>query len=252
MSRGLGWVPDGPSFADFALRSSPSLAAYVPEEHSLEPLFPAVLDQGSAGSCVAHAVVAAERAVRARDAAPSAEVPIRNRLVIYYLARRLDNMQGFDEGTRIRNAMRAITKMGAALESAWPYKPERVKDEPPLNVLRLGFDSRNGTYRRIFATGWERVDEVKLAIASGFPVVFGTDVDENFVDGRFAAAYPLSAPVKNIAGGHAMAIMGYRGDHFRVRNSWGISWGDRGDFWMHSSWLAHPMTRDLWALESAR
>ncbi len=29
-------------------------------------------------------------------------------------------------------------------------------------------------------------------------------------------------------GGHAVALVGYTKDRFIVRNSWGLSWGDKG------------------------
>jgi hypothetical protein len=58
--------------------------------------------------------------------------------------------------------------------------------------------------------------------------VFGMNTGESFQgigrDGVYKSAEDPSGP----HGGHAMLIVGYIGNYFVVKNSWGEEWGDKG------------------------
>jgi C1A family cysteine protease len=48
-------------------------------------------------------------------------------------------------------------------------------------------------------------------------------------------------------GRHAMVICGYNGkDAFKVRNSWGTTWGEDGYGWMSEGYIAWHSTKSLW------
>ncbi|MCL2779615.1 MAG: hypothetical protein FWD73_16615, partial [Polyangiaceae bacterium] len=85
---------------------------------------------------------------------------------------------------------------------------------------------------------------VKAALASHIPVRVDALVDSVFGDWKPSKpAVPAPNQLDPTAGGHAMYIIGYTPNGYIVRNSWGTSWGDRGDCIVSPDWL-----RTVWGL----
>jgi C1A family cysteine protease len=85
--------------------------------------------------------------------------------------------------------------------------------------------------------------------------VFGFSVYESFEsdDVALSGLVPLPAAHESMLGGHAVLLVGY--DHerklFKVRNSWGPSWGDGGYFWMPYDYVCDPeLADDFWTLKT--
>lgn len=246
---------------DFA-QISDSLGA-PPASASLRPYVVEVLDQGRLGSCVAQSGFQAVRIshvhqLRHNPHAPLAtDVPeIGSRLFGYYLARAVHHMSAFDSGTHLRTFFEVLNKFGFCPESVWPYDDDKSVARPafmrmpPTRAFRAAFDQRSPThYRRIYGTGAAKIDEVKHAISLGHAVVFGIDVDRDFVDGRFDPTVPLDPTRSSVVGGHAMTVVGYSGDTFDICNSWGTDFGDDGFFAASADFIVE--SRDDWAVESA-
>lgn len=260
----LGWLPDPlkrpgetPDFdADDVLAAAPP----PPPSHSLSALIGNdVLDQGSLGSCVANAGFQAIRIWHRGHNHTAA--PLGSRLFGYWWARAYHDATKQDAGTYIRLFFQAIGKFGFCPEDVWPYKPhDKIRGvpmwqkQPPLAALERGLAQKTKgetlAYRRIYETGSERVQAVMRAVASGHPVVFGTDVPTSF---GASDVFDRPRAGESIAGGHAMLIDGYdqSGARFDVLNSWGRGWGRNGRIWMTAEALTWSATRDLWIVEHA-
>lgn len=256
---GLGYKPDQPKAPgekpDFDARSRIGAAA-IPARASNRNLITSVLNQGGLSSCVAHAVT---QAVRASHVKQGVDHPaLASRLMLYYLARAQLGETELDEGTFIRLAFQSLNKFGFCPETLWPYTDQGPawKTKPALEAFRAAMDQRNSVavptaYYRIYETGRARVDAVKMALAAGHCVAFGTDVSTDFCAGRIGTG-PVSPPNDQpIAGGHAMCIVGYDGDVFDVVNSWGEGWGWAGYWPMTADYLVWGPTEDLWIVEAA-
>jgi hypothetical protein len=120
----------------------------------------------------------------------------------------------------------------------------------------LAHDQRNKggntIYRRIYDGGYDRVDRIKACNANGKLVVFGTDVDRNFVNNKIDPTMPLAPPRSNIAGGHCMVVVGYLpGDIFIIGNSYGSGWGNGGFCLFGADYMTDLITRDLWMVDKA-
>ena len=242
----LGYRPDPPKTTDFPASELLAAAPPPPPSASLKHLVVEVLDQGAHSSCVAHAILQAVRC--SHRAQGIAQPELGSRLFGYYLSRAYHHDTANDSGTYLRLFFQALNKFGFCPESIWPYDKD-FSDMPPQSAFRAAFDQASPTvYRRIDATGADRLDAIKRAIAGGFPVCFGTDVDSAFCSNQLAE--PVRPPTANIAGGHAMMVGGYDGDTFEVVNSWG-SWGDAGWVKLSGDYLAWDGTRDLWIVEKA-
>ena len=60
---------------------------------------------------------------------------------------------------------------------------------------------------------------------------------------------PYPAPNEELLGGHAILVVGYDDSiqRFICQNSWGISWGDKGFFYMPYSYFSNAnLADDFW------
>ena len=82
-----------------------------------------------------------------------------------------------------------------------------------------------------FAVDPKRIDDVKGQLALGNPVIFGMQVGKKFEEHRGKGIYKGDPKTDS---GHAMTVVGYddRRQAFRIINSWGTLWGDKGFGWI--------------------
>ncbi|MDP8979850.1 MAG: C1 family peptidase [Acidobacteriota bacterium] len=82
------------------------------------------------------------------------------------------------------------------------------------------------------------LDDVKKVLSAGCPVHVAMNTGSSFSevgrDGQFNAA---EAP-SGMHGRHAMLIVGYTGNFFIVKNSWGADWGEKGYCYIPKNVLA--------------
>lgn len=253
--RALGYRPDPPKAAgekaDFDARSR-FRAAAIPARASNRSLITSVLDQGGIGSCVAHAVL---QAVRASHVRQGVDAPaLGSRLMLYYLARAQLGETDIDGGTFLRLAFQSLNKFGFCPETLWPYADhgDAWKTKPALAAFRAAYDQRAASlvptgYYRIYDTGAQRVAAVKMAIAAGHLVAFGSDVSDLFCAGDFVD--PFDPTVGTIVGGHAQAAHSYDENGVDIVNSWGPNWHGTGHW--KATWDCVQRWEDLWIVEAA-
>ena len=241
--KGLGWLPNDDDTRDLSMHRL-ALAESPPVRASLEHFLPGILDQGATSSCVAQALAGALRIAHAVRGEP---IELVSRLYLYSNARHYTGDERRDDGTYPRNAMRGLVKYGAPPESEWPFLARMVNQAPSWNAYRAGFDARGPrAYYWIQSSGNARLNDVRRAIASGYPVTFGMRVDDAFLDP--GGGFVVDAPSGPMVGGHAMFLIGYEGELFRVVNSWGSGWRDGGRCWVTSEVVAACMS-DLGVIE---
>jgi hypothetical protein len=177
------------------------------------------LDQGQTPECTgfsaAHDLSASPSALSHVDAGLAHQ--------IYLEARRDDEWPGEDyEGSSVLGATRALSELGFS-----------------------------GEYRWAGAGGSEPGEDVALALSHVGPVVFGTD----FTDDMFDLVNGVWVPTGGVAGGHAYASRWVAASKTAQKrhgvaprandtliggpNSWGTSWGARGEWAM---WLSDMRT----------
>ena len=86
-------------------------------------------------------------------------------------------------------------------------------------------------------------------------VVIGVTLYESFESAKVAKTGMMPMPdlkTEQMIGGHCMYICGY-GQHkgyFTVRNSWGTSFGDKGDLFMPEAYLGSALYgSDYWLVK---
>ncbi len=89
------------------------------------------------------------------------------------------------------------------------------------------------------------IESIKKVLAyHEVPLVMRISVDESFFGLSGAEVWNFTGP---FLGGHAALITGYDNvkQAFKIKNSWGLEWGDRGYGWIGYDSFLHPETRPL-------
>lgn len=260
-ARGFGWKKDvdDPRDAQFSARKLFGAIRAAAPEATLEEYLLNVLDQGGTSTCVGHGVGTA-LITRLRKMGQEHEDVSRLAIWDFAVAAEKGKDQPFvDQGCFIRDAMRGCRDQGIPPLSAWPpviaggYTKSleaSVTSAPPWDVLQKAATFRVQNWYRIDDVGYSRVDAICQAIAHGYPVVFGTEVDQAFED--YSGKDVVKAPGSFTLGGHCMCAIGYRTVNgkrqIRGVNSWGYGWGDRGLFWADASFFMDARMSDVYVM----
>jgi hypothetical protein len=111
---------------------------------------------------------------------------------------------------------------GTCRHDHWPNEHK----EPLVALEEMEADALSHTFEAdIYDV---TLDEMKKLLSAGLPVQISMATGEAFQDiGRDGVMKVAEAP-KGEHGYHAMLCVGYVGNYFIVKNSWGDDWGDSG------------------------
>ena len=221
--------------------------AALPSRFSLEMYLPALYPQ-TGGTCVAMSIALARTIMYARSIGTTDLSTItRNQMspyFIYYYGRSKYDYE-------CSNGMNPIAALTVAKEigfekmsrieypSYWPYTktflcPNSYDFIPPETQLHLN----NARYYRIsdfFVT--KNIVGVKSALSKGYPVILAMQIPKSFEECTSPTWKSRLNENKSSASGHAMVAIGYddavNGGSFRIANSWGTEWGDKGKIWIN-------------------
>jgi C1A family cysteine protease len=178
-----------------------------------------------------------------RDSKSKAAPPVFSPLFLYYKEREMDGDVSEDAGSYGRTCVKVLKESGVCLESTDPYKPKDFRIPPTQAELAEAKKYRAGGYHRLHG-----VDDMKSCLASKFVFVVGFTVFESFERPGWTV---MPIPVKNepVLGGHEVTFIGYDDSRgaFKVRNSWGLGWGQSGNFWFSFEAAANSeILQDAW------
>jgi C1A family cysteine protease len=246
------------SYWDFATQLQPHLAPGTGDA-DLRPYSSPRHDQGQTGSCVAQSVVKAlenlerQELCRQRGISPlqlgADDHKNLSVLALYYLCReRMQPSQVHaDSGTYVFLACDCLRRFGVCPEEAWPFDPQKVFEAPSIMAMREAYLHKISAYYRIKQTGQERVRSVIDALRANHPVVYATDVGDNWLNYQRGEVLQLPTVA---AGGHATHLVGWdegRGV-FIGENSWGTRWGEDGYYMIAPEVIADSCSRDFWVI----
>lgn len=209
-----------------ALFSKPDVRDYVakatlsefPEEFELK--MPKVKNQKSVGSCVAHALSTIVEYFNKEESGKYTEMSTG----YIYGNRRFSLYKG--SGMYTRDAIRTVSKYGDVPNSYFPVNvevPEAIeKFEAEVDAIES-----NG-YHFKFAEYFKLKDEasIKTSLMENGPVAFAMPWYDDITvkDGVMQTKCVKSATT----GGHCMVIYGWNETGWKVQNSWGSYWGNKG------------------------
>ena len=251
MNRTLGYQcpPKGHHALRLAMRGSLTVAAYLPSSVDLRPLCPPVYDQGSLGSCTAHALVGCVEFLimrQERENVPVGIVLRPSRLGLYFDERNVEGTITTDAGAVLSDGVSILGRFGWRTEDEWPYDVARFADFPAGLYIAQRLTSATPLAHDL--------DEIRSKLSMGYPIAFGCAVYEQIMDAPNGAIALPGANDSSI-GGHAMMLVGYRDADavFVCRNSWNTSWGQDGYGTIPYAYIRDAnLTDEIYSTESCR
>jgi C1A family cysteine protease len=241
-----GWLKDLTDLRDFRLVAPKEVVEALPGSMDLRSSDTPILNQGSMGSCVAHAAIAVFQWLQKFK---TKTFFVGSRMFIYKKARDYSGLTG-DSGTYLRDGAKAMANFGVPPESLWAYNVTLLDVEPTAAVKAEAIKAHADSYWRLDgANTTETLNNIKSAMATnGLPVMFGTTVYDSIFNVGSDGLIPL--PSGAPAGGHAMAAVGYDDakSALLVKNSWGTSWGMSGYGWLPYYYVTSGLLADAWVV----
>lgn len=210
----LGAIPSPIDVRDYRIACASNVE--FPAEFELE--MPKVKNQGSVGSCVAHAISIVVEYFSRLQGDESKEMSVG------YIYGNRTNTSHKDSGMIVRSALEVTCEYGDVIKTSFPYNeeiPEIIEkfEAKAISLFPKGYPHRFSSYYKC-----GNASEIKTALMKKTPVIMAMDWYEDIevVDGVMQTNYQVPC------GGHCMVIYGWNEHGWKIQNSWGTSWGNKG------------------------
>ena len=276
-SLSMGWLPDYPDFRDYTDEQKmvkPMLTKVgvnkktkltIPASMDLRDWCSPIENQGSIGSCTAHAGVGMVEYFERRAFGKHIDA---SRLFLYKTTRNLLHWTG-DTGAFLRSTMGAMALFGVPPEEYWKYNVADYEKEPPAFCYAFAQNYQAVKYYRLDTPGLSRptlLGNIKKNLVAGLPSMFGFTVFSSYTQNVVKGGIPFPTAGEKIVGGHAVVAVGFN-DNMKIknayqgakettgalliRNSWGTSWGDSGYGWLPYEYVLQGLAVDWWSMLKA-
>lgn len=214
----------------------------LPSSVDLRPHMPPVVDQGELGACTACAIGNGLREFWLRE---MGQWQALSALYLYWHERALEGNIPEDAGATVRDGMKVLAGPGICPAVDFPFVPADFAHTPSAVAEQDAAAFRISAYQRV-ATFLQ----MRAALATGWPVVFGFTVAASFESPAVAKTGKVPLPKRGeaVLGGHAVLAVGYdeTAGTFLCRNSWGEAWGMAGYFTLPYAYWTRGLAWDMW------
>ena len=233
-------------------------------DNSSQAVFP-IFNQLRIGSCVGNGVAASIRHLLMLQKHAPLFTP--SRLFLYYNARSISGDVNKDEGTTVRDGIKAANSLGVCPEAMddstvpnflWTYEDNGIKfkTKPTNECYSNALLHKALKYEAVKI----RREDILDALLAGHNVVLGFRVHRSFESDETTKTGVMKVPgwFDPVLGGHCILVQGAllnktMGPNKKVtewlkcRNSWG-SWGDQGYFYMPLKEVFLKEASDAWVI----
>ena len=150
---------------------------------------------------------------------------------------------GTDSGMPIPAAMRILKDRGCCTLAEMPYTDKDYSTPPGEEALQRAQKYIALDFASIMRGPTDANEKLKTFLADTHqPFVAGLRVYKSFFTADPKAVYnaPAGAGPTTAMGSHAVTVIGYDDEKraFRIINSWGEKWGDKGQLWVSEDFFA--------------
>lgn len=131
--------------------------------------------------------------------------------------------------------------------TSWNQMP--FVDSPNCSIINATHISQASAnkiagYYRLAKDNYNNVNELKVWLYSGFPIWFGVEIDQGFMNLKPGKIW--SEAIGKKEGGHAMTLVGYDDNRkaFKIANSWGADWADGGYGWVDYNYFVKLLGKE--------
>jgi len=203
-----------------------------------------ILDQGSLGSCVAHASSYAIQCIQKKQEQKK-NYPV-SRLFNYYNARSYEHEEQIDSGTSVRTMMKSLSHYGYFDEKHYPYDIKNFAKKPQKYLYDFAKNFKIVKYERVV----QNELNLNTALSEGFVIVFGMSVFPCFEAIKNDGIMSMPNEKEKSLGGHCVACLGYDKDYYLIANSWGTSFGYNGYCLLPKEFVLNPYyCSDFWIIK---
>lgn len=211
--------------AGIPMASTPFGGDELPASIDLSDKMPPVGNQGKQQSCVAWAIAYALKSYQEK-----LELGEQYLFSPAYIYNQINN--GMNAPTYVTDGLNILSEQGVCQMEEMPYDENNWVAKPTDEVKNSARKFRIDFWRQVNV---QDIKEVKAQLAAGYPVIIGAMVSKEFISEGFdkKAAYSWTE-AGTASGGHCMLLVGYDDTRkaFKVMNSWGADWGDKGFSWI--------------------
>lgn len=213
----FGAVASAPDIRDYKLAASTIASSKaLPEEFELS--MPHIKNQGSVGSCVAHALSTIVEFFN------SVNHNIDEQMSVGYIYGNRDNSSYKGEGMILRDAIAAVCGDGNVPYVKFPYNEEVPGIIDKFNSHKEGLTdlAEKSHFASYFKVATEA--EIKTALSNRIPIAFSIawHKDIKVKDGV------ITTSQQKQSGYHCMVLYGWDKRGWKIQNSWGSLWGKGG------------------------
>lgn len=212
--------------------------------------FTGIKNQGQQGACMSFSLVSVFEYFLKKN---KEQFPDLSEQFLYYNARKRDGRENFDEGSNSVASIMSLSEDGLCSEEMWPYKVGGFAERPSDEAYA---EARSRRVKRAVMVE-KKIDDIKSALYDGLPVVFSVDIFPSFGQGvNGFISMPSEEEIQQLKESkenhaHAMVFCGYNDEQrvFKVRNSWGTSFGDKGYCYLSYDYIMQYAYWDMVAIQ---
>ena len=153
--------------------------------------------------------------------------------------------KGKDGGMAIETGCQILANAGCSSLLEMPYDAKDYTSPPGESAVKRAANYKAPAFGCLFAhMGTAKPQDLKTWLAeTETPFVMGIPIFKDFpmrpVDPDTVYDLSLAPTKENVLGGHAICCVGYDSDKraFRLVNSWGPVWGDKGFLWVSEDFV---------------
>ncbi|MBS1616471.1 MAG: C1 family peptidase [Bacteroidetes bacterium] len=202
----------------------------LPLNRDLRAAWWKINDQGDTGSCVGWATADSVLRWLFVQAGRLAQTELLSPRFIWMAAKETDEFTSQPstfleaDGTSLKAALDIARKYGVVADSILPFASGKLYGNAPNTFYALAAQRKVSSY---FNLGTQP-GNWRTWLATKGPILTRLGVDATWDNATSTKGVMNTYQPKTIRGGHAVALVGYKGKSFIVRNSWGTGWGDQG------------------------